>query len=82
MSDTLDVRMAHGLRIAIDRSLCVGFGDCVTAAPDAFKLDDEGIAMFVEPGRVTREELLAASDACPVDAITVWDGDGSMLVPS
>jgi ferredoxin len=69
------------MRLCIDRSLCVGFGDCVDIAPEAFKLDDESIAILVEPDRVDRERLLRACDACPVDAITVWDEDGQQLVP-
>jgi len=71
----------HGLRVRIDRSLCVGFGDCVTEASDAFRLDDEGIVVFVEPERVDRERLLSACDSCPVDAITVWDSTGRQVVP-
>lgn len=71
----------HGLRVRIDRSLCVGFGDCVTEASDAFRLDEEGIAVFVDPERVDRERLLSACDACPVDAITVWDATGQQVVP-
>ena len=67
--------------MCIDRSLCVGFGDCVDAAPEAFELNDENIAIFVEPDRVDRERLLKACDACPVDAITVWDANGEQLVP-
>jgi ferredoxin len=69
------------LRVRIDRELCVGFGDCVTAAPEAFQLDAEGLAVFLDPGRVERERLLRACDACPVDAITVWDATGKQLVP-
>jgi len=69
------------LRIAIDRELCVGFGDCVTAAPEAFGLDEETLARFLAPEKVEREQLLRACDACPVDAITVWDGAGQQLVP-
>jgi ferredoxin len=76
-----DERVIHDLRIRIDRSLCVGFGDCVTAAPDAFRLDAESIVIFVDPERVARERLLAACDACPVDAITVWAADGRQIVP-
>jgi ferredoxin len=74
-------QIAHGLRVCIDRSLCVGFGDCVDAAPEAFQLDDENIVILVAPERVDRERLLKACDACPVDAITVWDEDGQQLVP-
>jgi ferredoxin len=76
-----DERVVHGLRVRIDRALCVGFGDCVTEAPEGFKLDDGGVAVFVSPDGVERERLLRACDACPVDAITVWDGEGKQLVP-
>jgi ferredoxin len=74
-------REVHGLRVQIDRALCVGFGDCVTEAPEAFRLDDEGIAVFVAPETVGTARLLDACDACPVDAIVVWDTDGTRLVP-
>lgn len=80
MSDG-EERVVHGLRVRIDRTLCVGFGDCVTEAPEGFKLDDGGVAVFVSPDGVERERLLRACDACPVDAITVWDGEGKQLVP-
>lgn len=74
-------RVIHGLRIAIDRDLCVGFGDCVTEAPEGFKLDDETIVVFTNPESVDRERLLRACDICPVDAITVWDEAGRQIVP-
>jgi ferredoxin len=74
-------RIVHGLRVRIDRSLCVGFGDCVTEAPEAFRLDDESVAVFVVPERVECARLLKACDACPVDAITVWGADGRQIVP-
>ena len=76
-----DERVVSGLRVRIDRTLCVGFGDCVTEAPEAFVLDESGTAVFVKPETVERERLLRACDACPVDAITVWDGEGKQLVP-
>jgi ferredoxin len=74
-------RIVHGLRVRIDRSVCVGFGDCAKAAPEGFKLDEDSVAVFVQPEAVERERLLQACDACPVDAITVWDADGRQLVP-
>jgi ferredoxin len=80
VADALETA-AGDLRIQIDRGLCVGFGDCVTAAPRAFRLDEEGLAVFVAPGEVERARLLDACDACPVDAITVWDAEGRQLVP-
>ena len=74
-------RVVQGLTIRIDRTLCVGFGDCVDEAVEAFRLDDEGIVVFAEPERVARERILRACDACPVDAITVTGEDGRQLVP-
>jgi len=74
-------RKVGTLRIAIDRGLCVGFADCIEAAPEAFRLDDENVVVFTEPERVERERLIAACDACPVDALAVWDEDGNQIVP-
>ena len=80
MSD-YDERTVGDLRVRIDRTLCVGFGDCVTEAPEAFVLDETGTAVFVRPELVARERLLRACDVCPVDAITVWGPDGEQIVP-
>ena len=77
-----DERTVADLRIRIDRTLCVGFGDCVTGAPGAFVLADDGVVAFVAPESVDREQLLAACDVCPVDALTVWDAAGKQIVPS
>jgi ferredoxin len=74
-------RCLGGLRVRIDRTLCVGFGDCVSASPAAFALDADDVAIFVTPERVERAELLRACASCPVDALTVWDADGTQLVP-
>lgn len=78
---SLDERSVHGLRVVIDRDQCVGFGDCVKEAPEGFKLDADTVATFVAPEAVERERLLRACDACPVDAITVYDEAGRQLVP-
>lgn len=74
-------REVGDLRIAIDPSLCVAFGDCVTIAPEAFLVGDDGVVAFVEPQRVERERLIAACAACPVDALLVWDAHGQQVVP-
>ena len=74
-------RMVHGLVVRIDRTLCVGFGDCVTASPEAFALDAEDIVVFIAPEQATRDRLLRACASCPVDAITVSDAEGVQLVP-
>lgn len=74
-------RLVHGLRIVIDELLCVGFGDCVTAAPDAFVLNGDGVVEFSAPERVPPNLLREACRVCPVDAIAVTDAEGQPLVP-
>ena len=75
-------RIIEGLRIHIDRDLCVSFGDCIDAAPSVFEFDDEEIAVFVsEGGPISREDLIAACASCPVDALTAFDEKGEQLAP-
>ncbi len=76
-----DERVVAGLRVRIDRTLCVGFGDCVKESPEAFALDQENVAVFATPDSVARAVLLRACGSCPVDALTVWGDDGQQLVP-
>lgn len=77
----IEEREVYGLRIRIDRTLCVGFGECVEAAPEAFRLDGQDVVEFAAPQNVSREELLRACQACPVDALSVFDSEGRQLVP-
>lgn len=74
-------RTLHGYLVCIDRRICVGFEDCVTERPGAFRLDDEGIATFEAPESLDATDLLASCAACPVDAIRVLDGEGRQIVP-
>ena len=76
-----DERVVGGLRVRIDRTLCVGFGDCVKESPVAFVLDEENVVVFAAPDSEARENLLRACASCPVDALTVWREDGEQIVP-
>lgn len=79
--EEIDERRIGGLRVLIDRLLCVGFGDCMEPPPALFELDAEGIARFKDDMEdVSRDHLLDACRACPVDAIAVLDGD-TQIVP-
>lgn len=70
------------LTIRIDRLLCVGFGDCIEVAPQAFEFDVEGIATLREDvDELERERILDACESCPVDALIVLDGEGEQVVP-
>ena len=80
--DNTSERTLEGLRVQIDRDLCVGFGDCIEVLPDVFEFDDEGIAIFKDGDLVTaREKLLDACASCRVDALVAWDEDGIQLIP-
>jgi ferredoxin len=80
--EDVEEREVGGLRIRIDRLLCVGFGDCMEPTPTLFEFDDEGVARFVaETDGASRDHVLEACRACPVDAITVFDRDGDQLIP-
>jgi ferredoxin len=75
-------RTVGNLTIRIDRLLCVGFGDCIEVAGEAFHFDGDGIVAFRDGiDGVTRERLIQACDICPVDALTVLDEHGRQLAP-
>ena len=76
-----DERLVGQLRVRIDRTLCVGFGDCVTASPEAFVLGDDDVVLFLSPESVNPLQLVKACASCPVDAITVCDHLGNTLAP-
>jgi ferredoxin len=59
------------LEISIDRDVCMGSGNCSFWAPGVFDLDDEGIAIVVDPDAAPEEKILLAAEGCPTQAITV-----------
>lgn len=78
----MDEKTIGELTIQIDRLICVGFGDCVEVSPDAFELDEDGIATFRQGvDAVSPEELIESCGSCPVDALTVLDARGIQIVP-
>ncbi len=74
-------RTFGGLTVRIDRTLCVGFGDCVEVAPEVFDLDDDDVAIFINGNDFSRDQLIEACAVCPVDALIVWDEKGNQVVP-
>lgn len=78
--DTVE-RTIGDLRVAIDRSLCVGFAQCVDVAAEAFEVGDDDVVEFVSPEQVSRDRLIQACTACPVEALKAFDSGGTQLVP-
>lgn len=62
-------------KIEVDRDLCVGDGACVNEAPQTFEMDDESIAIVRDPAGNSPDEILAAAQSCPVDAIILTDAE-------
>ena len=66
--------MANNLKVAVDRDVCIGSGDCARLAPTAFALDDDDKAYVLDPESVDAETLRQAERSCPSGAITVTEG--------
>lgn len=54
----------------VDESSCVAQGDCVDALPQVFALQGD---VSVVVGSASLQELRAAAEGCPTEAITVID---------
>ena len=67
------------IEIEIDRTLCMGSGNCSFWAPGAFDLDDEGLAVVVDPTAAPEDKILLAGQGCPTQAISIVK-DGEKLV--
>lgn len=64
------------MRIVIDRSRCVGAGQCVIAAPTLFDQGQEDglvVVLNAAPSEAERAQAKAAEFACPTRSITIED---------
>lgn len=69
-------------KIVVDPNLCIGAAPCTTIAPDAFQLNAEGKAeVQANWQNVDGKTLLEAAQACPVNAIFVYDEAGNQIHP-
>ena len=68
------------LRATVDPRLCIGSSNCAEEAPDAFYVDERGLARLVSP-QAPDDAVLRGARACPVDAIRVTDMDGRGVHP-
>lgn len=77
----IEERKVGELTVRIDRTLCVGFEDCLEDGAGLFRLDSEGVCTFGhDPDAVPRDAVVRACDACPVDALEVIDEGGAKIV--
>ena len=68
------------VEVRIDRDACMGAGNCQFWAPNVFDLDDEGVAVVVDPAGDPEDKIVLAARGCPTQAITVLR-DGEQIAP-
>jgi ferredoxin len=49
----------------------MGSGNCQFWAPGVFEIDDDGIAVVVDPEGAPEDRVVLAVDGCPTKAITL-----------
>lgn len=56
----------------VNKDVCVGCGMCASTCPDAFKMDDDGLAVgYQEIPAGSIDDAKQAAEDCPVEAIEV-----------
>ncbi|MFB6280266.1 MAG: ferredoxin [Salinibacter sp.] len=81
MDDTRE-REISNRTVRIDRTLCIGSGNCVNIAPEIYVIREDNIVDFKEdPPDIEQGRLEEAAALCPVDALIVEDEDGEQIVP-
>ncbi|MCD9880082.1 MULTISPECIES: ferredoxin [Streptomyces] len=62
------------MKVVVDMNKCQDHGQCVFAAPDVFRLDENGRLGYVgDPDDALRDEVEEAADVCPLQAIRIED---------
>ncbi len=75
-------KIISGLKIIIDRDMCIGTANCIRVAGEVFELDNQKIVTFKSDLKETNQRtLVEACSVCPVSALTAVDGDGNQIVP-
>ncbi len=55
-----------------DEDLCTGCGLCPDLAPGTFEMNDDNIAVIIDPQGDDEDAIQDAIDSCPVEAIA-WE---------
>ena len=62
------------MKVVVDMNKCQDHGQCVFAAPDVFRMDDDGRLAYVsDPDEALRDQVEQAADVCPLQAIRIED---------
>ncbi|MFF9025853.1 ferredoxin [Streptomyces eurythermus] len=72
--------MGDRWRVEVDRSLCVGSAQCLHHAPGGIRPDSARQSRPLAPDTDASEQLLAAAEGCPVEAIVITLADSGQAV--
>ncbi|MFG3287050.1 ferredoxin [Streptomyces sp. NPDC048111] len=72
--------MGDRWHIEVDRSVCIGSGMCVNHAPAGFALDSARQSHPRSSDTDASEQVLAAAEGCPVEAILITLADSREVV--
>ncbi len=61
------------VKVLVDYDLCKGYGECAEAAPEVFKVDDDGNMTVLQeaPPEALREKVQQAVEYCPTFALEI-----------
>lgn len=61
------------MQVVVNKQRCEGHGQCEDAAPEVFRVEDDGLAhvLIDHPGEELRVQVEEAARRCPAEAITV-----------
>jgi ferredoxin len=66
---------AGGLKIEVDRDVCIGSGLCSVYAPGTFSQDDEAKVFVLDPEGDGADDIRTAVGACPTRALRLATTD-------
>lgn len=82
MDDDTREREISGKTMRIDRTLCIGSGNCTNLAPEILVIREDNIVGFQEDTPdIDEGRLEEAASICPVDALILEDENGEQIVP-
>jgi ferredoxin len=58
------------MKAKVDKSLCIGCGNCVSVYPEGFEMEDDGKSHYIDSVEGDAEKIQEAIDECPVAAIS------------
>ena len=59
------------MKLKVNKDICIGCGACQAVCPDAFEIDDDGLAKVIldEIPSDLQDDAIDAKEGCPVSAI-------------